>query len=295
MFEHRTHEVNGQRIVAAHTGPANAPVMVMLHGFPEYWEAWAAVAEHFAIDHHVVLPDQRGCGRSSKPIGVENYRPKHLAADVVALLRAVSSGRRVILCGHDWGASVAYAVAFREPGLVSHLIIANGAHPATFQRSLLARGAQRDASQYIETLRDPASDERMREDGHRRTFRMLEKFSTCRWLDDATRERYRAIWQEALPTMIDWYRATPLRVPLPDAPDESMPFTAEMRERYRVRCPHLLLWGVEDTALLPASHEGLDDFADDLTVRRLEGASHWLLHERPDEVAGLMRDWLATR
>ena len=292
MFELRTHHVNGQRIAAAHAGPEDAPVAVMLHGFPEFRIAWEAVAERLSDRFHTVLPDGRGYGLSSKPDGVDAYRPKHLADDVVALIRAVSPNRHVLLCGHDWGASVAYAVAFRAPELVSRLVIANGAHPATFQRALLAGGRQAEASRYMHVLRDPASDARMSADGYAKTFRMLEKFSSAPWLDATTRERYREAWDGALPTMLHWYRATPLRVPPPDAAPEPYPFTDAVLERLRVRMPHLVLWGMDDTALLPEAREGLDLFAPDLTVREVEGASHWILHERPDAVAEAIRDWV---
>ena len=294
MFESRTHDVNGQSLHALHAGPSGAPVMLFLHGFPEDCGAWAGVAARFADTHRVVLPDQRGCGASSKPPEVDAYAPKHLAADAIALIEEISPNAPVILCGHDWGASVAYAIAFRAPELVSRLVIANGVHPLTFQRALYAGGPQTKASQYIEVLREPGSHERMAADGFRRTFSMFEKFSAAPWLNAVLRERYRTVWTTALPTMIHWYRATPLDVPPPDAPARPFPFTEEARQRYRVRCPHLLLWGVEDTALLPEAREGLEGFCDDLTVREFENASHWLLHERPEAIAATMGDWLAA-
>ena len=204
-----------------------------------------------------------------------------------------SPDRPVLLAGHDWGASVAYALAFRHPDRVAKLVIANGVHPMTFQRALLAGGAQTKASQYMHVLRDPASDERMVEDGHRRTFNMLEKFSAAPWLTPERRAAYAKAWEGALPTMLNWYRATPLVIPRPDDEPKPFPFTEEMLARYRVRMPHLLLWGMQDTALLPEAREGLEEFCDDLTLREIDGASHWLLHERPDEVAEAMRGFLA--
>ena len=292
MFQHRTHPVNGVTIHAAHAGPPDAPVLLMLHGFPEYHAAWADVAERLADRYHCVLPDQRGYGASSKPPAVEDYAPRHLAADMAALLDAVSPDRPVVLAGHDWGASVAYALAFRHPERIAKLVIANGVHPMTFQRALLAGGAQTAASQYMHVLRDPASDARMAEDGHRRTFGMLERFSAAPWLTAERRAAYAQAWEGALPTMLHWYRATPLVVPRPDDPPQPFPFTAEMRARYRVPMPHLVLWGTADTALLPEAREGLEEFCDELTVQEIEGASHWLLHEHPNEVAGAMREWL---
>lgn len=296
-FTHRTHRVNGMDIHAAHLGPPDAPVLLMLHGFPEYWAAWADVARspvgRLAETHHCILPDQRGYGHSSKPPAVEDYDTRHLAADMAALIDTVSPDRPVALAGHDWGASVAYALAFRQPERVSRLVIANGVHPMTFQRALFADGPQRAASQYIHILRDPASDARLSEDGHRRTFNMLERFSAAPWLTAARRAAYAAAWEGALPTMLHWYRASPLTVPRPGDPAQPMSFTAQMRERYRVAMPHLVVWGTADTALLPEAREGLEEFCDDLGVREIDGASHWLLHERPDAVAGAMRDFLA--
>ena len=292
MFEHQTHHVNAMDIHAAHAGPPHAPVLLMLHGFPEYRAGWADVAERLADAYHCVLPDQRGCGASSKPPDVDAYHTRHLVADMAALIEAVSPDRPVLLAGHDWGASVAYALAFRHPGRIARLVIANGVHPMTFQRALLADGPQRAASQYIHTLRDPASDERMAEDGYRRTFGMLEKFSAAPWLTAEKRAAYRQAWDGALPTMLHWYRASPLEVPRPDEAARPFAFTHEMRERYRVAMPHLVVWGTADTALLPEAREGLDAFCDDLAIEEFDGASHWILHERPDEIAERMRRFL---
>ena len=153
MFTFQTFTCNGQSTHAALAGADDVPVMLMLHGFPEYWAAWADVAEHLAEDFRLVLPDQRGFNRSSKPPRVEDYDAKHLVADMVALIDQVSPDRPVVLCGHDWGASVAYALAMRHPDRVSRLIIANGVHPICFQRALYGDPAQREASQYMRLLR----------------------------------------------------------------------------------------------------------------------------------------------
>src|SRR5690606_8059994 len=97
----------------------------------------------------------------------------------------------------------------------------------------------------------------------------------------------------ALTGMLNWYRAAPLVVPppgeaMPDAPILSMP-----ADNFRVRVPHLVVWGEEDQALRPSCLEGLDGFAPDLTIERIAGTGHWLLHERPREVADAIRRFLA--
>lgn len=284
MQREHTVEANGLQFHVVEIGPETGRPVLMLHGFPEYWAAWADVAERMGGEFRCILPDQRGCGSSSKPEGTENYHPKHLATDMLALLDALGV-EECVLCGHDWGASVAYAMAFREPARFSHLVIANGVHPVTFQRALLRDGPQRKASRYINTLRQPGVAEHMAADDFAKTFGMFEKFSAAPWLTDAKRKAYANVWAHALPTMIEWYGGTPLRVPGPDDPHEEMEVTDEMRTRFRVRMPHLLLWGEQDTALLEEARAGLEEFCDDLTVQAYDDASHWILHERSAPVA----------
>ncbi|MDD9910881.1 MAG: alpha/beta hydrolase [Ahrensia sp.] len=286
---------NGQQFHVMTAGPRSAPTMVMLHGFPEYWVAWKAVAERLSGDFHLILPDQRGFNLSSKPDGVEVYETKHLVADLDSLLDVLAPDDPIILCGHDWGASVAYAYAMRHHKRVSHLVIANGVHPVCFQRALLAGGAQTDASQYMNILRRLDSDRRLATDGFSKLMNMFESFSSAPWLDESTRQDYREAWGRpgALPAMLNWYRGSPMIVPDSGSKPKSLPITAEMHQKYRIRMPHLLLWGMDDVALLPEARADLGQFCDDLTLHEISNASHWILHEQPDRVARHIRDFLA--
>ena len=297
MFTFDTFACNGQSIHTALAGPETAPAMLMLHGFPEYWAAWADVAAHLAEDYRLVLPDQRGFNRSSKPPSVEDYDAKHLVADMVALLDHVSPDKPVVLCGHDWGASVAYALAMRHPDRVSRLVIANGVHPICFQRALYGDTAQREASQYMRLLRQDGVAEHMAANGFAKTFRMFEKFSSAPWLVDAKRAAYRDAWGHdgALKTMLHWYSSSPMVVPDMDAPPTHLDITEAMRAKYAITMPHLLIWGMDDTALLPSARADLAQFAADLSVVELENASHWLLHERPADIAGTIQAFLNAR
>ena len=286
-FEHHRIETNGQTLHVATSGPQGAPVFMGLHGFPENWTAWARVARALSGRFRVVLPDQRGFNLSSKPDGVAAYEAKHMVADLAGLLDVVAPGRRVVLAGHDWGASVAYAFAMRHGERLSHLVVANGVHPVCFQRAILRDGEQRAASQYMNTLRAEGAETRLSRDGYRPLMNMFEKFSAAPWLDDATRAAYVEAWAQpgALPAMLNWYRGSPIEVPPLAEPLRDLAVTDTMREKYRVAAPHMLLWGDADTALRPVCHDGLEAFCDELTVRDVPSASHWLLHERPDEVA----------
>lgn len=279
----------------AAAGDPAAPLILLLHGFPEYWAGWRPVMERLGGRYRVVAPDQRGYNRSSKPAGVDAYRGRHLAADIAALADHLSPGKPFALAGHDWGASVAYAYAFLHPARLTHLIIANGIHPVCFQRAILEDPEQRAASQYINRLRAQEADERMAEHGYARTLKMIEKFSASAWMTAEERAGYIDAWSQpgALTAMLNWYRATPLVVPAPDEPAPASQFLAMPAEQFRVRMPHLVIWGEADQALRPSCLEGLADFALDLRIERVADSGHWILHEQPDRVASLIADFVA--
>lgn len=133
-------------------GKREDPLLLFLHGFPEYSGAWEEMLDRLSDQFFCVAPDQRGYGRSSKPEGVANYAAGRLAGDAAAVLTHFAPRARAVI-GHDWGASVAYALAMARPELMEKLVILNGAHPIPFQKALAAGGAQSQASQYIHYLR----------------------------------------------------------------------------------------------------------------------------------------------
>ncbi|WP_170426503.1 alpha/beta fold hydrolase [Ruegeria arenilitoris] len=284
-------DLNGQRFLLRCWGDTDLPPLLMLHGFPEYGGAWRDLAPYLSSAFHCIAPDQRGYGQSWAPEGVGNYALSQLVADMAALIDGL--GRPVTVLGHDWGASVAYGLAMFRPELVSRLIIANGVHPAPFQRAMAAGGAQSEASQYINALRAPDSAAHLAADD----FAKLEKFFRfgmgTDWLSDAQMQDYRAEWARPgrLEAMLNWYRASPLVVAKPGVPRTDVPQLP--KDRLMVRCPHLLLWGREDKALLPESTEGLEEFAPDLTRVDIPNADHWLHHQQPQAVAQAIMDWMA--
>lgn len=290
-----TFDTGAVTLNVAVAGKRSNPLVVLLHGFPEYWAAWREVMEVLSRDFFVVAPDQRGYNLSSKPEGVDAYRARHMVADLSALANHLSPDRPFALAGHDWGASVAYAFAFAHSKRLSCLIIVNGVHPWCFQHAIHSDPEQRLASQYINKLREPATDQRMAEDCFRRTFRMIEGFSRADWMEGDVRAAYLDAWSQpgAMTAMLNWYRASPIDVPEPgEAPGgtflDSLPPDA-----MSVRVPHLVLWGEADTALRPSCLEGLDRFAPNLVVKPIADAGHWILHEKPREVATAIRDFVA--
>ncbi len=273
--------LNGQQFFVRSWGDPNKPLLLCLHGFPEYGGAWSDIAPFLTEHFYVIAPDQRGFGQSWAPQNVEDYKTPKLVADMAALVRAISP---VTVFGHDWGAAVAYGLSMFHPDLVSRLIIANGVHPVPFQRALAAGGAQTDASQYIRWLREEGSEEALSANGFERLFSLFSAHMDFTWLSAAHAAAYKTEWARPgrLHGMVNWYRASPLVVP---PSGETAPMPDLPLDRLIVRAPHLLLWGEKDTALLPEATEGLEEFAPDLTRVTLADADHWLLHQHPRQIA----------
>ena len=120
------------------------------------------------------------------------------------------------------------------------------------------------------------------------------RFSSAPWLDDDIRDAYRTAWDQpgALSAMLNWYRGSPMVVPQSGQPGRAFPITAEMRRKYRITMPHLLLWGAQDSALVHEAREDLGQFCEDLKVVEQEHASHWILHEKPRWVAAQISEFL---
>jgi epoxide hydrolase 4 len=300
MLNENTVAANGQVFHVLSAGDPSAPFVLCLHGFPEYSGAWSDVLPQLADQFYVVAPDQRGYGRSSKPVGVEHYRVQHLAKDMLALADTMAPGRPIHLVAHDWGASVAYMMAFLAPTRIAKLIVLNGVHTIVFQRALLNDPMQAAASQYIHFLRRDDAAVLLAEHQCRRLFEFLTGgFGGGRWLTDDHRSAYAAAWNEpgAIEAMVAWYKATPLVVPkIGVARGEAEiedPLAHIPAASVRVRMPHLVLWGREDKALRPSCLDGLNGFCDALTVRVIEAADHWIIHQQTDAVVGQIRAFLA--
>lgn len=290
-----THDLGEVTLNVALAGRNDAPLIICLHGFPEYWAAWREVMIELEEDFLLVAPDQRGFNLSSKPDGVEAYWTRHMVADLAQLADRLSPDKPFILAGHDWGASVAYAYAMTRPERVSHLIIANGVHPFCFQKAIFEDPEQRAASQYMNRLRANDAEQLMSEDHFRRLARMVDGFSATKFFDHDMKQGYIDAWSQpgALTAMLNWYRASPIVVPEVGA-TPSGPSVLDMpAENFAVRMPHLVVWGQMDQALRKTCLSGLESFAPDLTVAPFADAGHWILHERPAKVAETMRAFLS--
>jgi pimeloyl-ACP methyl ester carboxylesterase len=295
-MRHQTLNVNGVDLHVRAIGDPAAPLLLFLHGFPEYSGAWDEVLPAFAASFHAVAPDQRGYALSSKPEGVEAYRVKHLVRDVLALGDRLSPGRPFAVVAHDWGASVGYATAIAAPTRISKLVVINGVHPGPFQKALVEDEAQRQASAYMHYLRDPRAEARLSANDFEKLLGMLSRFGPQPWLTAEKQAQYIEAWSPpgALTGMLNWYRASPLLVPHPGEAVDPAKLLKLDPAQLRVRMPHLVIWGMDDRALLPVSRATLADYCNHLAVREIEGADHWVVHQRTDEVIGHIRDFISA-
>jgi epoxide hydrolase 4 len=275
-------------------GERGRPVLVFLHGFPEAAFIWDELLEHFAQPanggYRCVAPNLRGYENSSQPADVAQYRPKHLVQDIAALAQ-VEGAPLTCLVAHDWGGAVAWNFANQLPQLTTKLAIINSPHPGTFLRALQSSPAQREASQYMNFLVRPDAEALLREDGYRRLLAFFTHWGPAPWLTEAVKAQYRAIWDRSLTGGLNYYRASPLRPPR--AEDPAAAAITLPREMLTIEIPTLVLWGLQDTALLPELVEGLDEYIPRLTLQKVPDASHWIVHEQPQLVARSLAAFLA--
>lgn len=276
------------------TGERGRPVLMFLHGFPEAAFVWDPLLEHFAQEANggfrCVAPNLRGYEQSSQPHALSAYRAKHLVQDIAALI-AAEGAPLAGLVAHDWGGAVAWNLANQQPRLLRKLAIINSPHPGTFLRALQESPRQQQASAYMNLLVRPDAEQLLREDDYRRLFGFFTSWGGAPWLTEDLKRRYRAVWDASLTGGLNYYRASPLRPPHPDDPGAgglTLP-----REMLEVHVPTLVLWAMEDAALLPELVDGLEHYVPDLRVEKVPGASHWIVHEQPRFVAQRLAAFLA--
>ncbi len=254
------------------------PLVLLLHGFPEFWYGWRAQIPALAKRFRVVAPDLRGYNLTSKP--ASGYEYESLTSDVPALIRALGAERAHVV-GHDWGGSVAWGAAIFHPEVVERLVILNAPHPAAFLRELRRNPTQLLHSWYIGLFQVRGLAEWLLTRGHGRGIAEMLRGSTLdpEAFSAADLSAYRRAVSRpgAASAMLAWYRA------LRSADREALQSRLQV-----VRPPTLLIWGVQDAALVPELTDDLDAWVPALRVERIADASHWVQHERPDLVNRLL-------
>ena len=272
------------------------PLILMLHGFPQFWWLWREQLADLGRDHHAVAVDMRGYNLSSAPQEVEAYRMRNLLADIRGLVEHLGA-ERFVLVGHDWGGIVSWAFAIKYPELLERLVICDGPPPFTWGRELERTPRQREAVRYMEDFSKPAplGEELLRAND----FAAMETLSIGRgiergYLSEADRALYREAWSKpgALTGGLNYYRAARMG----EQVQSGQPAEAQAAMRaMRVEVPTLVIWGAEDRFLLPGLTDGIEEWVPDVRVEMLPGAGHWTPQERAEDVTRLIREFVEER
>ena len=291
-FEEGWAEVNDVRLHYVSVGQGK--LILFVHGFPEFWAAWTDQLVEFGRDYQAAAFDMRGYNLSSRPPDPQDYNIMYLTEDIRALAEHLGH-RRLILVAHDWGGGVAWPFAVRYPDWLEKLVIINAPHGAVFARELLENPAQREASQYMLLFRSAEAEEQLAAND----FALLSQAlwgGNSRWkISEEARQEYIRAWSQpgAITGGVSYYRASPLFPPTSTEDEDRLRSILNMdRAMFEVKVPTLVNWGELDHALKTGNLEGLEDYIDDLTVKRVPDGTHWVIHEQPALVNSLIREFI---
>lgn len=289
-LEHHYAAVNGIRLHYVSCGAPTQPLMLFVHGFPEFWYAWHQQLQEFSRGYHAVALDLRGFNLSDKPADVKAYRSKYLVEDLRQLILALGH-RSCILVAHDWGGAAAWNLATEHPQMIDKLVIINSPHPVTFARALRQHPGQIAASQYMLLFRDAKAERVMSENNFERLASMFgEMAGGQQVLTGEEQALYRQAWSQpgALTGGLNYYRATPLYPPTPGGDPGAAALDLDPAQ-FMVRVPTLILWGERDIALLPVLLDGIEQVVPDVQIQRIPEGSHWVVHEFPERINAAIR------
>ena len=268
--KHGFADSNGVKIHYATLG--KGPLVVMIHGFPDYWYTWRHQMEALAQDHQVVAIDMRGYNKSDKPKGVEQYDLKLLIADVLAVVKHFKQEKATIV-GHDWGGAVAWGVAMAAPQVCEKLIILNLPHMRGLARELANNPQQQKNSAYARAFQLPGA------------HLALTAKGLSRWVKDpkARTQYIEAFERSDFEAMLNYYKRNYPRQPYQE---DKSPVT-------KIKMPVLMFHGLDDTALLPgALNDTWKWLEKDLTLVTIPGAGHFVQQDAADQVSRTMKMWL---
>ncbi|MDQ3473837.1 MAG: alpha/beta hydrolase [Acidobacteriota bacterium] len=283
--------VNGVNLHYAECGTGE--LVILLHGFPEFWYSWRHQLKALAPHFHVVAPDLRGYNLSDKPAGVADYRLEVLAEDVIGLMDYFGASKAALV-GHDWGAGITWAVAQKHADRVSKLAVMQVPPAAAWRANMSARQLMR--SWYMFLFQLPRVPEWLiSRDG----FAVLDKIfneqvSRPDTFSDADIAAYREALQKpgALTAAVNYYRANLGRLVRRSSSEEG----AKAGQDNRIRVPTLFIFGEQDVAILPQTVKGIARFIDaPYRELRIPDSSHWVQNEAPEEVNLALLEFLTGK
>lgn len=285
---------NGICLHYASAGKPGRPLILFVHGFPEFWYEWREQLREFGRDWYAVAPDLRGFNLSDMPSDPALYKAR-LIIDDLRLLIAQLGYTQCVMVAHDWGGAIAWSFALAQPALLSKLVIINAPHPYLFMKALVSDPAQKAASGYMNWLRLEGSEKALAKDN----FAMMEGFLTgmgkspAPWFSGDIRAHYDACWTRGLTGGVNYYRASPLHPPTEEHAGPVRLETQMKPEDYTIHVPTRVIWGESDLALPKGLLDGLEDVVENLDLVRIPEGTHWVVHEQPQRINLLLREFVA--
>jgi epoxide hydrolase 4 len=260
------------------------PLVVMIHGFPDFWYSWRHSMAALSDTFQVVAIDQRGYNLSDKPKGVESYQMRLLVTDVAAVIRHLGRDKATIV-GHDWGGMVAWQFAMNLPEMTERLIVLNLPHPSGLLRELTSNPEQIANSEYARTFQRGSPTDAAVFFGRPMTPETLSGWVT----DPAARKRYVEAFQRSdFDAMLNYYKANYPKGSGADAPP--------VPQLPKVKVPVLMFHGLDDRALHRNGLAGTWDWLEkDLTLVTVPGAGHFVQQDAAELVTSTMKWWLTMR
>ncbi|PRY82278.1 alpha/beta fold hydrolase [Alkalibacterium olivapovliticus] len=281
-FEHGYVETNGINLHVVQHGPEDGEIVLLLHGFPEFWYGWHHQITYLANrGYRVWAPDQRGYNLSDKPKKTHDYEMNQLVKDVVGLIKATKQ-EKVYLVGHDWGGIVAWRVARAYPELLKKLVILNAPHSGALRHHIKKHPTQLLKSSYILFFQLPSIPEKLLKSANgRNAAEALQKTSNEGAFSEEDLTEYKKAWARprAMQSMLNWYRANAKNM-------------ASSKVSKQVTVPTQIIWGENDQFLGKEMATESLKFCDNGRGILLSDATHWLHHEQPDRVSIMISDFL---
>jgi pimeloyl-ACP methyl ester carboxylesterase len=284
-MNHSRINTNGITLHVVQDGPETGELVILLHGFPEFWYGWRRqIPALVEAGYRVWVPDQRGYNESDKPEGLAAYALDQLAADVIGLMDAAGVAKATVV-GHDWGAAVAWWTAMTYPDRVEKLIVLNVPHGSVMQAFLRKNLGQVWKSWYIFFFQIPWLPEKlMGLNRWQAAARGLAGSSRPGTFSEADLGQYRQAWSQpkAFTSMINWYRALIQKTPKTPAD-------------VRIHVPTLVLWGAQDKFLSREMAQDSMAYCDDGRLVYFEEATHWVQHEEVTKVNEFILHFLRNK
>jgi pimeloyl-ACP methyl ester carboxylesterase len=281
-LNHTTVQTNGLNLHVVQAGPEDGPLVILLHGFPEFWYGWRSQIDYLAEKgFRLWIPDQRGYNLSDKPQGIAAYSLDQTSDDVAGLIHAAGK-EKVLLVGHDWGAAVTWWTAMKYPEKLEKIVILNVPHPIVSATTIGKDWEQTRKSWYIFAMQIPWLPEASsRRNNWKSLVRSVNASMKPGTFSEVDWDEYRKAWSQpgAFTAMINWYRAAfRLRPKLPP--------------HRHIAVPTRIIWGAKDVAIIRRAAQMSMEFVQNGDLMYLEDAGHFVQHEAPDRVNQLIEEFL---